>query len=260
MPATLMKSIISPEKNLAVVLLMGAQEDSLKKKEFQKRTDDDIDSFLAKTEFSKTQTDSSKTPPAAPASAQTGSRQAEAPKEAVPRENAPGETDHDAQIRAARSGRAEAEAYHDVAVLRKKAHALGHKAAKFYHKYKANEAKAQKCSAKAVLFREKAAEHKERAKDSRARTAEYESELVGAAQGKTDLSPESLRTKIATMERKVAKQEEISRRNESKAAAQTAKAAKFKTRGARFLEQNKLLESEATRYAKRADNLEKAGV
>jgi len=239
---------------------MGAQEDSLKKKEFQKRTNDDIDSFLAKAEFSKTQTNPPKSPPTTSESSQTAVSPAEGPKDAAPQVKLSEETDHDAQIRAARSGRAEAEAYRDVAVLRKKAHALGHKAAKFYHKYKANEAKAQKCSAKAVLFREKAAEHKERAKDSKARTAEYEAELVGAAQGKTDLSPESLRTKIATMERKVAKQEEISRRNESKAAAQTANAAKFKTRGARFLEQNKLLESEATRYAKRADNLEKAGV
>ena len=47
---------------------------------------------------------------------------------------------------------------------------------------------------------------------------------------------------------------------ESKAAAQGAKAAKFRTRAAKFLEQNKLFESEARRYAKRADNLEKAGV
>lgn len=240
---------------------MGAQEDSLKKKEFQKRTNDDIDSFLAKAEFSKTQMGTSKSPPTTSESSQPAvSASSEVQKEAAPQGKVSEETDHDAQIRAARSGRAEAEAYRDVAVLRKKAHALGHKAAKFYHKYKANEAKAQKCSAKAVLFREKAAEHKERAKDNKVRATEYEAELVGAAQGKTDLSPESLRTKIATMERKVAKQEEISRRNESKAAAQTAKAAKFKTRGARFLEQNKLLESEATRYAKRADNLEKAGV
>ena len=232
---------------------MGAQEDPLKRREFQRRTDDDIDSFLAKAEVSKTQAASSK--PATSSSSQGAPPPVAQPKQAVTTDEGKpaAEPDHDEQIKAARSSRAEAEAYRDVAILRKKAHALGHKAAKFYHKYKANEAKAQKCSERAVLYREKAAEHKERAKDNRERAKEYEAELVGAAQGKSDLSPESLRTKMATMERKVAKQEEISRKNESKAAAQTAKAA-------RYLEQNKLLEQEATRYSKRADNLEKAGV
>jgi len=243
---------------------MGNQEEPLKKKEFQKRTDEDIDSFLSRSEFSKTQgplksTSSYQlTPPPPPPPSQTPEPQKKLTVQEEKHEIT--DAEHEDQIRMARSGRAEAEAYHDVAVLRKKAHAFGHKAAKFYHKYRANEAKAQKCQARAVAYREKAGLHREKARDFRDREKEYEAELSGAAQGKTELSPESVRTKMATMERKSAKQEEVGKRNESKAANQTAKAAKFRTRAAKFLEQNKLLESEARRYAKRADNLEKAGV
>ncbi len=242
--------------------ITASQQEPSKRKEFQKRTDEDIDSFLSKKDFARSQQTPTKsaagysqpastTPPPPP------------PVESPKQEQKPAEAkepDHDEQIRAARSSRAEAEAYHDVAVLRKKAHALDHKAAKFYHRYRANEAKAQKCSAKAVAYREKAALHKERARTNMDREKEYEAELGGAAQGKSDLSPESIRTKMATAQRKAAKQEEISRRNESKAAAQTAKGAKFKSRAAKYLEQNKVFESEAKMYAKRADNLERAGV
>ena len=239
---------------------MGAQEDSPKRKEFQKRTDEDIDSFLSRTDFQRSQ-QSAPAKTAAP-SEHSDSKPAEAqPKPAAPAEkHETTEEEHEDQIKAARASRAEAAAYQDVAVLRKKSHALGHKAAKFYHKYKANEAKAQKCSARAVAYREKSAERKEKARSFKDMTKEYEAELAGAAQGKTELSPESLRTKIAQLERKAAKQEEVARKNESKAAAQTAKAAKFRTRAAKFLEQNKLFESESRRFSKRADNLERAGV
>jgi hypothetical protein len=243
---------------------MDNREDPPKKKEFQKKTDEDIDSFLSRSEFSKTQAPL-KSPPSyqqTPMPSPTPSQSPEPQTKPTGQEEKHETTDaeHEDQIRDARSGRAEADAYRDVAVLRKKAHAYGHKAAKFYHKYRANEAKAQKCQARAVAFREKAGLSREKARGFRDREKEYEVELSGAAQGRTELNPESVRTKMATMARKSAKQEEVGKRNESKAASQTAKAAKFKSRAAKFLEQNKLLESQARRYAKRADNLEKAGV
>jgi len=236
---------------------MGAQEDSAKRKEFQKKTDEDIDSFLSRSDFQRTSQPAASRPPveptprplATPVKAHAAEEKGELTDE-----------DHEKQITAARSSRADSEAYQDVAILRKKSHAFGHKAAKLFHKYKANEARAQKCSARAVAYREKAAKRKEKAKSLKEMAREYEVELSGAAQSGSELSPESLRTKIATMERKVAKQEELARKNESKASQQTAKAAKYRTRGAKFLEQNKLFESEARRYAKRADNLEKASV
>jgi hypothetical protein len=235
---------------------MGSQEETPKRKEFQKRTDDDIDSFLSRKDFQRSQQPA----PAKPASEPAVTTTEAEPKAAPMEKGFVSDEEHEEQIRAARTSRAEVEAYQDVAILRKKAHAFGHKAAKYFHKYKANEAKAQKCSARAVGYREKSAERKEKAKSFKEMTKEYEVELAGAAQGKTELSPESLRTKIAQLERKSAKQEEVARKNESKAATQTAKAAKFRTRAAKFLEQNKLFESEARRYTKRADNLEKAGV
>jgi len=232
---------------------MGSLEGPPKKREFQKRTDDDIDSFLSKKEFSKTATAQSGSKPVTTEEQPPPPPPSEEPKPLTAEEQ-------EEQIRAARASRAESEAYQDVAILRKKAHKLGHKAAKLYHKYKANEAMAQKCSQRAVAYREKAEERKAKAKELEEKQKGFEGELAGAASGETTLSPEALRTKIAQFERKVAKQNELLRRNESKAAAQTAKAAKFKTRAARFLEQNKLFESEATRLSKRADNLERAGV
>ena len=117
---------------------MATQEDQPKRREFQKKTDEDIDSFLSRSEFSKTQqpakaaaTSPQPTPPPPPPEAE---KKPVAPEEK--REYT--EEEHEDQIRAARSSRAEAEAYHDVAVLRKKAHAFSHKAGKFYHKYRAN--------------------------------------------------------------------------------------------------------------------------
>ncbi len=240
---------------------MATQEDQPKRKGFQKKTDDDIESFLSKSEASRTESPPKATAPQAAPKPATPAPASEAQKRPETEEMHETTIDeHEEQIRAARSSRAEAEAYHDVAVLRKKAHACGHKAAKFYHKYRANEAKAQKCQARAVAHREKAGTYREKARNLRDKEKEYESELSSAAQGKVDLSPESIRTRMAAVERKAAKQDELARRSESRAAAQTAKSAKFRTRAAKYLEQNKLQESEAKRYAKRADNLEKAGV
>ncbi len=230
---------------------MGAQEDSARKREFQKKTDEDIDSFIARKDFSKSV-------PAQPAKTPVEATREKAPP--PPEKKEPSEEEQEEQIKLARTSRAQLEAYHDVVLLRKKAHAYGHRAAKFYHKHKANEAKAQKCSARAVAYREKAAERRDKSRNFKDRAKEYEAELSGAAQGKTELSPESLRTKAATMERKSAKQEEMAKKFEARAAVQTAKASKFRTRAAKFLEQNKLNESEARLYAKRADNLEKAGL
>jgi len=234
---------------------MGSQEEgSLRRKEFQKRTDEDIDSFLAKKEFSKSTPQTTGATP-------TGQKSVEAPSKPAPgpEKRELTDEDHEEAIKLARTSRAEREAYHDVAVLRKKAHSYGHKAAKFYWKHKSAEAAAQKCSAKAVAFREKAAARREKAKDYLERAKSYEEELSEAAHGTAELSPESLRTRIATMERKAAKEEEVARRNEAKAASATEKGAKYRSKAAKFLEQNKLNEVESRRFSKRADNLEKAG-
>lgn len=230
---------------------MGSQEEGVsRKKDFQKRSDDDMDMFLGRRESAKSvTTEKDQNPRVRESSTST----AQAPKKEVTDE------EHEEQIKAARMGRAQAEAYRDVAILRKKAHAFHHKAAKAFHRYKKNEAVAQKCSARGVAYREKAEARRERAREYRLTEKEFEAELKGAATGKSDLSPESLRTKIAHMERKAAKQDEVAHKYEAKAATQTEKAAKYRTRAAKFLEQNKLDESEGRMYAKRADNLEKAG-
>jgi hypothetical protein len=220
------------------------------KKDFQKSTDDDIDDFLTK-KSSSTGSSAAKKADEEP-SAQPQKRK----EEAKPEES---DEDKEEQIRVARSSRAQAEAYQDVAILRKKAHEHSHKAAKLYHKYKANQARAQRCSSRAVSLREKSDERQEKAKGHRSCIKEYEDELAGAAGEDSDLSPEALQTKIANLERKAAKQEEKARKHERGASLQTEKAAKFRSRAARFLEKSRLHDSEARMFTKRADNLERAG-
>lgn len=224
------------------------------KKDFQKSSDD-IDDFLTKRSepVQKPKSDEATLRKAKePEARKPAKTEKEAPKEKTDEEK-------EGQIRAARTSRAQAEAYHDVAVLRKKAHEHRHKAAKLYHKYKVNQAKAQKHFSRAVTLREKSEERQAKAKVHRATIKEYGGELAGASEEKSDLSPEALQNKIAAYERKAAKQEELARKKERGASLQTEKAAKFRSRAARFLEKSRLDDSEARMFAKRADNLEKAG-
>lgn len=236
---------------------MGAQEEGIfRKKEFQKRSDEDMDLFLNRKDARK---DTSRTTPPDQTKPSDEQKAEISKSEAKPEEKPAEEPDHEAQASAARASRAQAEAYHDVAVLRKKAHMHSHQAAKFFHKYRSNEAKAQKCTARAVTLREKSEARREKAKEYRLSYKEFDAELRGAAQGKSDLSPESLRTKMANMEKRAAKEDAVARKYEHKASIQTEKAAKFKTRGLRFLERSKMHEIEAKSFTRRADNMEKAG-
>jgi len=230
---------------------MSPSEDSTyRKKDFQRTKGDDLDDFLTKKDQSRT---------VAPGPADKG--EPAKPSQRSPKEETSGDIsddEHDDQIKAARTGRAEAEAYHDVAVLRKKAHEHSHKAAKFFHKYKSNEANRQKCSSRAVAYREKADDKREKAKEYRTQVKEYDIELRGAAKGDVDLSPEALRNKMAVFEKKAAKADSGAKKYEAKAAVQTEKAAKYRTRAAKYLEKSKLHESESRMYTKRADNMERA--
>jgi len=240
-----------------VIQISPEEEGGYRKKDFQKTKDDDIEAFLSKKQSTSR---SAMGGTASQKQAQVTSRREpeENTVEDEDVERAPSDEEHEEQIRAARSGRAQAEAHHDVAVLRRKAHDFSHSAAKLYHKYKSNEARRQKCTSRAIAYREKAAVRRAKAKEYKLQIKEYDMELRGAAQGKSDLSPEAVRNKIASLERKMAKQEAVAKKFESKAADQTEKAAKFRTRAAKLLEKSKLHESEARMYGKRADNLEKA--
>ena len=237
-------------RSLQVNSMSPVEESANKKKDFQRTKDDDLDLFLTKKDKPKQVTPAATPVPAKPD--EEKATEEEAPKEVSDEE-------HEEQIKTARADRAQAEAYHDVTVLRKRAHEHSHSAAKLYHKYKTNEAKRQKCSSRAVAYREKADARREKAKEARTQVKEYDMELRGAAQGKSDLSPEALRNKMASLEKKAAKADAVAKKFEAKAAVQTEKAAKYRTRAAKFLEKSKLHESDARMYTKRADNLERAG-
>lgn len=167
--------------------------------------------------------------------------------------------DDDATIAALRSSRMQAEAFHDVVKLRKKAHAHEHKAAKFHTKSKGHETKAQRAITRAVGHREKASECRETVKDLQARIGDYTKDLRSSASGETSLPPEKIKLKIAKLENKVASLQEKARKFEAKAAMQNERAAGHKSKAAFNLEQSKIQEAEAKNFTKRADNLEKAG-
>ena len=171
---------------------------------------------------------------------------------------APRKEDDEAAIAAVRASRMQAEAYHDVTVLRKRAHAHQHKAAKFQTKSKSFESKAQKSITRAVTYREKAGDTKEGVKDLESRLRDYEKDLSMASAGAVE--PEKIRLKMSKLERKKASLQERARKFEAKAAMQNERAANYRSKAAFNLEQAKIHEAEVKNFTKRADNLEKAGL
>lgn len=174
--------------------------------------------------------------------------------------SAPRKDDDDAAIAAVRASRMQAEAYHDVTVLRKRAHAHQHKAAKFQTKSKTFEARAQKAITKAVTYRDKAQESREKGKDFEARERDLEKELKASASGEGGIEPEKIRLKMSKLEKKIASLNERGRKFDAKAALQNERAANFRSKAAFNLEQTKIHEAEMKNFTKRADNLEKAGM
>jgi len=168
--------------------------------------------------------------------------------------------DDDATIAALRSSRMQAEAYHDVVKLRKKAHAHEHKASKFQTKSKSHETKAQRAITRAVGCREKATNCREKIKDLEARVNDYAKDLGSSASGETSLPPEKIKLKMAKLEGKIASLQQRARKYEAKAAMQNERAAGHRSKAAFNLEQGKIQEAEAKNFTKRADNLEKAGL
>lgn len=173
---------------------------------------------------------------------------------------APRKENDDAAIAAVRASRMQAEAYHDVTVLRKKAHAQQHKAAKFQTKSKTFETRAQKAITKAVTYRDKAQESREKGKDFEARERDLEKELKASAAGEGGIEPEKIRLKMSKLEGKIASLNERGRKFDAKAAMQNERAANFRSKAAFNLEQTKIHEAEMKNFTKRADNLEKAGM
>jgi len=167
--------------------------------------------------------------------------------------------DDDAAIAAIRASRMQAEAYHDVTILRKRAHAHQHKAAKFQTKSKGFEARAQKAITKAVTYRGKAEDSRENVKDFESRERDFEKDLKASASGESALEPEKIRLKMSKLERKIASLQERARKFEAKAALQNERAANFRSKAAFNLEQSKIHEAEVRNFTKRADNLEKSG-
>jgi hypothetical protein len=202
----------------------------------------------------------------APASAPSQQQQKPAPapvpqKKVQPESvdlSVPRKEDDDAAIAAVRASRMQAEAYHDVTVLRKRAQVHQHKAAKFHTKNKNCEAKAQKAITKAVAFRNKAEGGREKAKDFEARERDFEKDLKASATGEGAMEPEKIRLKMSKLEKKIASLQERARKFEAKAALQNERAANYRSKAAFNLEQAKIHEAEVKNFTKRADNLEKA--
>ena len=164
------------------------------------------------------------------------------------------ELDIEDQITRTRHEKMRAAEYHDVTKLRERAAKHSASAAKFFKKYRVEEAAMVKYQQVAVKARRKAEGYMEKSKDAMAKADDKHAELE-FLEGRKE---ERARVKIAKRKAKSAKCMSKASSHQAKAAKATQKAAAKRQRAKAFLEKSKLDEAEAQNYNKRADNLEKA--
>ncbi len=158
------------------------------------------------------------------------------------------------QIRKTRQDRRRAGEYHDVTRLRQKAAEHRADAAKFFKKYRFEEAAMVKNQQYAARARRKAEGYLEKNKDVLVKADNKQADLQYLEAGKA----ERARIKIAKYKGKAAKCKSKASKFEAKAAKHTQKAAAKRQKAKANLEKSKLHEAEALNFRKRADNLEKA--
>ncbi len=158
------------------------------------------------------------------------------------------------EIRRTRQEKMRAGEYHDVTKLRQKAAEHRADAAKFFKKYRLEEAVMVKNQQYAARARRKAEGYIEKSKDIMAKADNKEADLQYLEAGKA----ERARIKVAKYKGKVAKCKSKASKFEAKAAKFTQKAAAKRQKAKANLEKSKLNEAEAHNFKKRADNLERA--
>lgn len=158
------------------------------------------------------------------------------------------------QIRRTRQDKMRAAGYHDVTRLRQKGAEHRAEAAKFFKKYRAEEADMVKYQQYANKARRKSEGYMEKSKDALAKADDKQADLEYLEGGKAERG----RVKVAKMKAKSAKCMSKASKWQAKGAKATQKAAAKRQKANAFLEKSKTHEAEALNFRKRADNLERA--
>ena len=164
------------------------------------------------------------------------------------------EKDIEAEIKQARMEKRRAESSHDVTILRQKAAENCAQGAKFYGKYRAEEAYEVKFTQLASRSRRKAEALVEKSKTMETKAAD----LMANQGNLKDKKLEKNKIKVAKFKQKSAKFVSKSASSAAKAAKYDQKALAKRTKAKQLLEKSKVYESEGKSYNDRADRMEKA--
>jgi hypothetical protein len=166
------------------------------------------------------------------------------------------ERDIESEITATRREKQVAAELHDITKIRQKAAEHSAAAAKFYKKYRAEEAAMVKYTENASKARRTAEGYVEKSKDAQAKADDKQADLTYLE----DRKAERARIKIAKYHAKSAKMKSKSSSYMAKSAKLSQKAAAKREKAKAYLEQSKTHEAEAHNFNKRADRLQKTMV
>jgi hypothetical protein len=166
----------------------------------------------------------------------------------------PPEKDIDKEISDVRREKHMAAELHDITKLRQEAAKHSAASAKYYKKYKAEEAAMVKHTENANKARREAEHYEQKSKDATAKAEEKQSELEFLQ----DRKLERAKMKIAKLHAKSAKLKSKASNSLAKSAKLHAKAAAKREKAKMHHERSKMHEAESMNLTKRADRLSKA--
>ncbi len=149
--------------------------------------------------------------------------------------------------------RMEAKRYYEIAKLRREAAENSATAAKFFKKYRREEANAVTNTQKAASYRGKIEKLTEKSKFYEAKINDIKANLSSAKLSKS----KGMRIKIANYRKKIADLNKKSKDIEAKAAKYNQKAAQYKEKSLKYFEKNKTYEAKSKELQKKADELER---
>lgn len=161
--------------------------------------------------------------------------------------------DVEEEIKEARAAKRTAESRHDVTILRQRAAEDAAKAARYYGKYRAEEAAEVKFTQNAAKARRKAESLIQKSKEMETKAADLQA-MQGGLSGK---KLEKNKVKVAKFKQRAAKLISKSSSNTARAAKYDQKALAKRTKAKEYLEKSKIHEAESKGYNERADRLEK---
>ncbi len=164
------------------------------------------------------------------------------------------ESNIDEEITQARHEKHQAAELHDITKLRQQAAKHSADAAKFYKKYRAEEAAMVKYTENSNKARRTAEKYLQKSKEATAKANDKQTDLEYLQ----DRKAERARIKIAKLHAKSAKMKSKSSSYLAKAAKLSQKAAAKREKAKTLLEKSKMHEAESISLTKRADRLSKA--